>query len=206
MLPPVVSATLIATALAAASNVLAQQVEHRDGEEHSFLSFPELLQFTICNLLLSPPNFYWQHFLERSFPARKLPSEKYDVLPQHEDGIELDKMPGTASETDVDSNVSPKLNWKNTAIKWFIDCITMGALLNTVAFLIVMGLLKGRTIAQIGTAIRTETFPIIFASYKIWPLASVVNFTLIPVEKRIVFLSAVGLLWGIYMSFMAARQ
>lgn len=123
--------------------------------QHSFLSFPELLQFTICNLLLSPPNFYWQHFLERSFPARKLPSEKYDVLPQHEDGIELDKMPGTASETDVDSNVSPKLNWKNTAIKWFIDCITMGALLNTVAFLIVMGLLKGRTIEQIGTAIRT---------------------------------------------------
>lgn len=33
MLPPVVSATLIATALAAASNVLAQQVEHRDNEE-----------------------------------------------------------------------------------------------------------------------------------------------------------------------------
>lgn len=37
MLPPVVSATLIATALAAASNVLAQQVEHRDGEEVCFL-------------------------------------------------------------------------------------------------------------------------------------------------------------------------
>lgn len=51
-----------------------------------------------------------------------------------------------------------------------------------------------------------ETFPIIFASYKIWPLASVVNFALIPVEKRIVFLSAVGLLWGIYLSLTAAKQ
>ncbi|CAK1368300.1 uncharacterized protein RHO25_012525 [Cercospora beticola] len=206
MLPPVVSATLIATALAAASNVLAQQVEHRDNEEQSLISLPELLQFTICNLILSPPNFYWQHFLERSFPARELPSEKYDVLPQHEGGIELGPVSGPASESEIDSNAPPKLHWKNTAIKWFIDCITMGALLNTIAFLTVMGLLKGRTIEQIGTAIRTETFPIIFASYKIWPLASVVNFTLIPVEKRIVFLSAVGLLWGIYMSFMAARQ
>lgn len=51
-----------------------------------------------------------------------------------------------------------------------------------------------------------ETLPIIFASYKIWPLASVVNFAFVPVEKRIVFLSAVGLGWGIYMSLMAARQ
>ncbi|KAI5358892.1 hypothetical protein Slin15195_G113390 [Septoria linicola] len=82
----------------------------------------------------------------------------------------------------------------------------MGALLNTTAFLVIMGILKGRSMVEIGTALRTETFPIILASYKIWPLASVVNFAIIPVEKRIVFLSAVGLGWGIYMSFMAARQ
>jgi hypothetical protein len=51
-----------------------------------------------------------------------------------------------------------------------------------------------------------DLFPIIYASYKIWPLASVVNFTLIPVEKRIVFLSLVGLVWGIFLSLTAARQ
>lgn len=51
-----------------------------------------------------------------------------------------------------------------------------------------------------------DTIPIIVAGYKIWPLASIVSFSLIPVEKRIVFLSAVGLVWGIYMSLVAARQ
>jgi hypothetical protein len=51
-----------------------------------------------------------------------------------------------------------------------------------------------------------DTFPIIYASYKIWPLASVVNFALIPVEKRIVFLSLVGLIWGIFLSLTAAKQ
>jgi hypothetical protein len=51
-----------------------------------------------------------------------------------------------------------------------------------------------------------DLFPIIFASYKIWPLASVVNFTLIPVERRIVFLSLVGLVWGIFLSLTAAKQ
>lgn len=52
---------------------------------------------------------------------------------------------------------------------------------------------------------RQETFGIIFNSYKIWPFASVINFTFIPVEKRIIFLSFCGLLWNIYLSFVAAR-
>lgn len=53
---------------------------------------------------------------------------------------------------------------------------------------------------------RKDTIPIIVDGYKIWPIASVISFSLIPVEKRIVFLSAVGLFWGIYMSLVAARQ
>jgi hypothetical protein len=56
------------------------------------------------------------------------------------------------------------------------------------------------------TIFLQDLFPIIFASYKIWPLASVVNFTLIPVERRIVFLSLVGLVWGIFLSLTAAKQ
>jgi len=51
-----------------------------------------------------------------------------------------------------------------------------------------------------------DTVPIIVAGYKIWPIASIISFSLVPVEKRIVFLSGVGLCWGIYMSLVAARQ
>lgn len=50
-----------------------------------------------------------------------------------------------------------------------------------------------------------ETIPIIVASYKIWPIASIVSFSFVPVEKRIVFLSFIGFLWGIYMSLVAAK-
>lgn len=50
-----------------------------------------------------------------------------------------------------------------------------------------------------------KTVGIIVDSYKIWPVASIVNFALVPVEKRIVFLSSVGLIWGVYMSLVAAR-
>ena len=89
--------------------------------------------------------------------------------------------------------------------KWFIDCITLGAIFNTVAFFILMGLLKRQSFAQIGLNIRTETIPVIVAGYKIWPFASIISFSCVPVEKRIVFLNFVGLIWGIYMSLVAAR-
>lgn len=61
-------------------------------------------------------------------------------------------------------------------------------------------MLKARTKADFAK----ETLPIIVSSYKIWPLASIINFVFVPAEKRLVFLSGIGLLWGIYMSLLAA--
>lgn len=51
---------------------------------------------------------------------------------------------------------------------------------------------------------KYETIPIIVDSYKIWPVASIINFSFIPVDRRIVFLSTIGVLWGVYMSLVAA--
>lgn len=41
-------------------------------------------------------------------------------------------------------------DWWNIFRKWFTDCITMGALLNTTMFLVLMGLMEGKSTAQIG--------------------------------------------------------
>ena len=61
--------------------------------------------------------------------------------------------------------------------------------------------MKARTKADFAK----ETLPIIVSSYKIWPLASIIiNFVFGPAEKRLFFLSGIGLLWGIYMSLLAA--
>lgn len=98
-----------------------------------------------------------------------------------------------------------RLNWRNTMTKWFIDCITLGALLNTLAFFILMGLLKNQALSQIAVTVKEQTMPIILAGYRIWPLASIISFTVVPVEKRVVFMNFVGLLWGVYMSIIAAR-
>ena len=52
----------------------------------------------------------------------------------------------------------PKLDIKHTFMKWFIDCMTVGALLNTVAFLVLMGLMKGQPRAQIASNVRTVSY------------------------------------------------
>jgi len=47
-----------------------------------------------------------------------------------------------------------RLNKRNTLLKWFIDCMTVGAVGNTIVFLVLMGMMKGRSSGQILTAIK----------------------------------------------------
>ncbi|TIA39329.1 hypothetical protein D6C78_03385 [Aureobasidium pullulans] len=205
MFSPIVSSTLQATAIAAASNVIAQLLEQRSKQQApTTVSAADFLRFVIFTLLTAPPNYLWQHALERVFPGRKPIDSTKTVLPRYEIR-EHDELLGE-DVLQLEEEIETKLDWKNTMIKWFVDCMTLGALLNTAAFLILMGIMKGRSPGEIETALRTDIFPIIYASYKIWPLASIVNFALIPVEKRIVFLSAVGLVWGVFLSLTAAKQ
>lgn len=181
----------------------------------------------LLGVLTAPPNYQWQILLERWFPAYARTSPASD---NSRDGRDIEKEPGRQAE---DASGKPKLNMRNTLIKWFVDCITLGALWNTVAFLLIMGLMKGQDMGEIGQNLTTvsamscesacdmtirrhdrvvhadtvpqETIPIIVDSYKIWPIASFVSFSYVPVERRIVFLSFIGFLWGIYMSLVAAK-
>lgn len=196
----------------------------------------QFLRFVALSLMTAPPNYHWQQFLERTFPAYPPVSEPSlpgrgrrlsDVEMKAADAVQ-------AAEKKHDDDVSPadepKFNLQNTLTKWFVDCITLGAIFNTIAFLVIMGFLKGQGRDQIWFNIQTvcilvlllffsfvfslsdmmlnerqETIPIIVAGYKIWPIASIISFSFVPVHRRIVWLNFVGLLWGIYMSLVAQR-
>ncbi|UPK93718.1 hypothetical protein LCI18_004653 [Fusarium solani-melongenae] len=205
---PIVAATLQAAALSSASNVLAQLIEARQQNRPVTLDLLPLLRFVTLTLITAPPNYHWQQFLERTFPAYPSgrPQERIgDIeMTPAEDAPEL-KEGYEERMAEVNRDREPKFSMKNTLTKWFVDCISAGAILNTVAFLIIMGVLKGQASSQIWSNIKTETIPIIVAGYKIWPIASIISFSFIPVHRRIVFLSFIGLLWGIYMSLVASR-
>ncbi|OTB01354.1 hypothetical protein M426DRAFT_323504 [Hypoxylon sp. CI-4A] len=190
-------ATLAAAGLSSASNILAQFLEaYRDSRPFAF-DLVNFLRFVSVTFITAPPNYMWQQLLERSFPAYERTAPVGDI----------EKQGAGAQDAGSLDNAEPKqkLNLQNTFAKWFIDCITLGAIFNTVAFFVLMGFLKWQPTAQIIYNIRTETIPVIVAGYKIWPFASIISFSCVPVERRIVFLNFVGLLWGIYMSLVASR-
>lgn len=51
------------------------------------------------------------------------------------------------------------LSWKNMAIKWFLDSMTLGVLWNTVLFLAIMGLLKGKSGEMIWMSVKEVCQP-----------------------------------------------
>ncbi|KAI1020101.1 hypothetical protein LB503_006284 [Fusarium chuoi] len=207
---PIVAATLQAAGLSTISNILAQIIEARQQNRPVSLDIVQLLRFVSLTLMTAPPNYHWQGYLERTFPAypaargpqlgrlNDLEMQPTEDAPELKEGYE-ERM------AQINKDKEPQFSMRNTFTKWFVDCISAGAIMNTIAFLIIMGLLKGQGGSQIWSNIKTETIPIIVAGYKIWPIASIISFTFIPVHRRIVFLSFIGLLWGIYMSLVASR-
>ncbi|KAI1322771.1 hypothetical protein F5Y16DRAFT_385559 [Xylariaceae sp. FL0255] len=196
MSSPIIKATIAATALSSASNILAQFLEAYRDKKPFIFDYAKFLQFVLVTFIDAPPNYRWQQLLERSFPSyvqTRLPSAITDVEKQEE------KVGENAFGT-----LTPKLNLRNTIIKTLIDC-TLGAVLNTVAFLFLMGLFKRQSIEQIWYNITHETIGVIAAGVRVWPFASIISFSCVPVERRIVFLNFVGLIWGVYMSIVATR-
>ena len=41
------------------------------------------------------------------------------------------------------------------------------------------------------------------AGYRLWPLVSLLSFTVVPFERRMVFGGLVGMGWGIFLSLFA---
>lgn len=119
----------------------------------SNFSAPDFLRFVIFTLLTAPPNYLWQYALERLFPARKPSNLAKQTLPRYQDRENDGLMANQGLRQDEEPET--KLDWKNTMIKWLLDCMTLGALLNVTAFIILMGFMKGRSSSQIANALRT---------------------------------------------------
>jgi hypothetical protein len=113
--------------------------------------------------MTAPPNYHWQAFLERKFPAypagqgpqlgrlNDLEMQPADDAPELKEGYE-ERM------AQINKDREPQFSMRNTLTKWFVDCITAGAIMNTIAFLIIMGLLKGQGGSQIWSNIKTVSY------------------------------------------------
>lgn len=89
-------------------------------------------------VIVTPPNFLYQKFLEDSFPT-KVPTA----------------VPKKASDEKLQSRTSKneRLSKSNTLAKFCLDQ-SFGAMANTVMFIILIGLFKGKSLATINADVH----------------------------------------------------
>ncbi|ODM20308.1 hypothetical protein SI65_03361 [Aspergillus cristatus] len=178
-LPPIAKATLQSALINAGSNVLAQGIKAYRAEVPFTLDTQTLYQFTTCAFILSPVTFLWLEGLEASFPGEE-----------------------TVPKENEKEKKGTKLNIPNTIAKILIDQILGGAL-NTALYIITLGMLRGQDYDVIQTQLQNDFWPIMIAGFKLWPLVSILNFTVVPADKRLLVGSLFGVLWAVYLSLLS---
>ncbi|CAG7943360.1 unnamed protein product [Penicillium salamii] len=204
-----------ATALNAIANVLAQLIDQRNNKGPFTLNGLALVQFLIYGLIIVPPNFYWQRVLEARYPGfpsraeyanlfslRTLKSifsprvwislfSKDESLPSHTDKVK---------EKDVRT---PPSGLRCLAMKLLLDQ-TLTSVANIILFVALINLLKGESLPKVWELVVVDFKPIMGARLRYRPIVSVLMYTVIPVDRRVVFGSACGVIWGVYLSLYAA--
>ncbi|KAF7717697.1 Uncharacterized protein PECH_002922 [Penicillium ucsense] len=188
---PIVQATLQAVIINAGSNVLAQGIKAYRADIPFELDLQALLQFTACAIITTPLNYVWQTNLEASFPGTSSKPEQTH-----------NEKPDTTTPKKLEKPSRSTLNVGNTITKVVIDQ-TIGGTWNTVLFLFTMGLLRGQHYDDVLGQIREEFWPIMTAGFKLWPFVSILNFTVVPVEQRLLVGSLFGVVWAVYLSLMS---
>ncbi|CAG8918357.1 unnamed protein product [Penicillium salamii] len=220
-----------ATALNAIANVLAQLIDQRNNKvrtpnkkQNNTTNHPQgpftlnglaLIQFLIYGLIIVPPNFYWQRVLEARYPGfpsraeyanlfslRTLKSifsprvwislfSKDESLPSHTDKVK---------EKDVRT---PPSGLHCLGMKLLLDQ-TLTSVANIILFVALINLLKGESLPKVWELVVVDFKPIMGARLRYRPIVSVLMYTVIPVDRRVVFGSACGVIWGVYLSLYAA--
>ncbi|KAJ9322283.1 hypothetical protein DTO027B5_6264 [Paecilomyces variotii] len=222
MLSPL-GVTLIQSAiLNAFSNILAQLIDQYKHGKPLSLNVIALIQFVTYAVIIVPMNFSWQRYVEAKFPgfpstagwrrgrASTSPSSSSsvvssspaffttptapppDVLPRKEKPAR-DAVPATGSNSGM----------RNFIIKFMLDQ-TIAGFVNIVIFIFLINLLKGANLSTIWDLICEDFWPITVARSKFRPVVSILMYTVVPVDRRVVFGSACGVIWGVYLSLYAA--
>ncbi|KAK1238732.1 hypothetical protein MKX07_004308 [Trichoderma sp. CBMAI-0711] len=187
----VAEATFQATLLNGLSGVCAQGITAYRNKSFDEVEIESILRFIVYSILVTPPNYKWQEFLERKFPSRT-PVE--EPSPASSKAPEKQAQQGTQVVP-----VKDRLNLTNTAAKFLLDQI-FGAPLNTLAFLYLMGGMTFQSQAQIWSNIQRDFWPMLIAGYRVWPIIGLLNLSVVPFDYRQLVGSTAGLFWGIFLS------
>ncbi|PMD35391.1 hypothetical protein L207DRAFT_546829 [Hyaloscypha variabilis F] len=200
---PIITSTIQACMLSATSNIIAQFItvyKQRSNEVfilnlEPIFDFKPIFQFVLYTIISTPPNMMWQYFLESSFPSSyTTPSKAAIDAASKSNEAELDREEKTHEITEE------RLSIRNLVIKVLLDQ-TISASVNTLLFSLAFAGFNGLGAAEAWSEAKDQFWGLMVAGWKLWPLVSVVSFSMVKsVEGRNFLGSVAGLVWGIYLS------
>jgi protein Mpv17 len=178
----ILSSTLQAVCLGAASNIIAQLIT--SNQEGVSVSIPRHL-----SLLRPSPRHRSQYPSPKPYHSPSSPSS-----PLHSTS--------SGKSSSSPSSKAP-LNLTNTIIKFLLDQ-SIGSSLNTVGFLAYFASLQQASYDHVLDVTIRDFWPVTKAGWKLWPLVSLLNFTVVPLHQRVIVVTVAGMFWSIYMSLLMA--
>ncbi|KLJ05535.1 hypothetical protein EMPG_10980 [Blastomyces silverae] len=175
------------------------------------LDYIELIRFMICTLITTPFMVLWQDYLEATFPASSKDNAGGPPVVMEGNGgstpnsnAAAKEVPHGGVQTNQPERKEPqkriqKKDTRNTISKILIDQ-TIGAAWSTALFIVTLSALNGQDASAIQQSLFRDFIPIIIAGLKLWPMVSVISFTMVPPEKRVLTGNLFGMIWGIYLS------
>ena len=93
--------------------------------------------------------------------------------------------------------------WWSVFPKILVDQTVWGPIWTSV-YLFMIGVMQGDQMRAIGTNVRKSIVPLTLSGLKLWPLAHIVTYGLIPVENRLLWVDAVEIVWVTILATQAA--
>ncbi|CAN0400732.1 unnamed protein product, partial [Discosporangium mesarthrocarpum] len=92
-----------------------------------------------------------------------------------------------------------------TGPKILADQLFWGPFWNAM-YILFLGVVKRDALESIWEAVTTTAVPLLIAGLKLWPLAHVMTYGVIPTENRLLWVDTVEIVWVTILSQQAAEQ
>ncbi|KAK9826536.1 hypothetical protein WJX74_001197 [Apatococcus lobatus] len=83
--------------------------------------------------------------------------------------------------------------------KVIVENLTFAPFANAVMMSFISTVIEGRSIQGTKEKLRRDFPPVIFSAWRVWPLASLINYRFVPLHLRVPFVSIMALCWSIFL-------
>lgn len=143
------------------------------------------IKYALIAIIVTPPNFLWQEWLEESFPTR-VPADSSTI--SEKNGRKPPQQ-------------STRFSKRSALIKFVLDQ-SLGAAVNTAAFIALASVWQDQSLGNVGKSLRDDFGGMLVAGWRFWPAVTLLNLVVVPWNWRPVVGNSAALGWGVFVALV----